>query len=468
MEFSQPLDISESAIEGLLVVNLSVHGDNRGWFKENWQRSKMRELGLPDFGPIQNNISYNAQAGVTRGLHAEPWDKFVSVASGSVFGAWCDLRADSPTFGKVFTTVITPDIAVFVPRGVANGFQALEPTAYTYLVNEHWSPTADYSFVNLSDPNLGIQWPIPLDQAELSEKDKNHPMLADAVAVKPRKILVTGGSGQLARALGAVLPNAVVVSRREFDITSGYKKLSQSFAWPEFSAIINAAAFTAVDEAETAVGRREAWAANATAVGDLARIAAENKLKFVHVSSEYVFDGSVTSHTEDELLSPLGVYGQSKAAGDIAAMTAPMHYVVRTSWVIGDGKNFVRTMMNLAESNVEPRVVNDQVGRPTFANELALAIQFLLNSEAEYGVYNFSSSGEVVSWADLAREVYALMGKQRSMVAPITTEEYFEGKSGIAARPPISTLSLEKIKSIGFEPRDWRESLRQYLVELKG
>jgi dTDP-4-dehydrorhamnose 3,5-epimerase len=179
---NQELKVTESPIKGLYIVNLVLHGDNRGWFKENYQKEKMEALGLPVFTVVQNNFSYNQEVGVTRGLHAEPWEKYISVANGKVFGAWVDLRP-GPDFGKVFTHEITPDVAIFVPRGVANGYQTLEPNVtYTYLVNEHWSPDAQYTFVNLFDPALGIQWPISQDKAITSEKDNNHPPLKDLVA----------------------------------------------------------------------------------------------------------------------------------------------------------------------------------------------------------------------------------------------------------------------------------------------
>ncbi|WP_102337368.1 dTDP-4-dehydrorhamnose 3,5-epimerase family protein [Collinsella provencensis] len=202
-EFEKPLAVESTSIPGVLVFDLSVHGDNRGWFKENWQREKMLALGLPDMGPVQNNISFNDNKGVTRGIHAEPWDKFISVACGSVFGAWVDLRPGS-TFGEVFTCTLDPGKAIYVPRGVGNSYQALEDgTAYTYLVNAHWSAELKktYTFVNLADPDLAIEWPIPLSECELSEADKNHPMLADALPMAPRRTLVTGCNGQLGRAV---------------------------------------------------------------------------------------------------------------------------------------------------------------------------------------------------------------------------------------------------------------------------
>lgn len=178
------LAVRETNIPGFFVIDLAVHGDNRGWFKENYQRQKMEALGLPHFEVVQNNISFNAEKGTTRGLHAEPWEKFISVASGKVFGAWVDLR-QGDSFGQTFTLEITPDKAVFIPRGVANGYQSLEEnTAYTYLVNEHWSPEARYTFVNLFDPDIGIDWPIDQSEAIISDKDAQHPLLKDVVPME--------------------------------------------------------------------------------------------------------------------------------------------------------------------------------------------------------------------------------------------------------------------------------------------
>ncbi len=173
------LTVTESPIPGLYVIHLPVHGDNRGWFKENYQQEKMEALGLPHFEVVQNNFSFNDKRGATRGLHAEPWEKFISVANGSVFGAWVDLR-EGPSFGTTFSIEINPGVAVFVPRGVANGYQTLEDNVtYTYLVNAHWSADAKYTFVNLFDPTAAIQWPIPKEDAVISDKDASHPFLTD-------------------------------------------------------------------------------------------------------------------------------------------------------------------------------------------------------------------------------------------------------------------------------------------------
>ena len=178
MELDKELRVRPVAeIPGMFVIDLPVYGDNRGWFKENWQRAKMVGVGLPDFGVVQNNMSFNNRAGTTRGLHAEPWDKLVSVGTGKAFGVWVDLRAGQ-TFGHVFTIELDPSISVFVPKGVANGYQTLtDNVLYSYLVDDHWSADAKYKSLNLADPTINIDWPIPLDKAELSDKDRGHPFL---------------------------------------------------------------------------------------------------------------------------------------------------------------------------------------------------------------------------------------------------------------------------------------------------
>lgn len=184
VEFGKTLVATPTTIPGMTLYQLPVHGDSRGWFKENYQKAKMEALGLPAFEVVQNNFSFNAEKGVTRGLHAEPWEKFISVAGGRIFGAWVDLRKGD-SFGKVFTAEITADKAFFIPRGVANSYQTLENNiTYTYLVNAHWSPDAKYAAVNLFDPALNIVWPIAKDQAIVSEKDTGNPLLRDVTPME--------------------------------------------------------------------------------------------------------------------------------------------------------------------------------------------------------------------------------------------------------------------------------------------
>lgn len=468
-EVGEQLQVYSTPIEGMVLFDLPVHGDSRGWFKENWQRAKMRALGLPDFGPVQNNISYNAEVGVTRGLHAEPWEKWVSVATGRVFGAWVDLR-EGPGFGSVFTAEIDPSKAIFVPRGVANGFQTLEArTAYTYLVNDHWSPEASYWFLNLADETVKIPWPIPLDEAVISDKDRRHPRLVDVLPIAPRKILVLGANGQLGRALHAELGGSAHIdyaTRADLDLSA--PGLESSRRWREYGTIINAAAYTAVDTAETAEGRAAAWATNVTGVAALARIAIENQIALVHVSSDYVFDGTAQRpYREDEPICPLGVYGQTKAAGDATVSAVPRHYIIRTSWVIGEGANFVRTMASLAERGIDPSVVNDQVGRLTFTEDIARGIRHLLDTKAPFGVYNLTGSGSPRSWADIAARVFELTGNDPARVTPVATADYYDGTPDVAVRPANSVLNLSKIEATGYVPANADRSLESYLERIE-
>jgi dTDP-4-dehydrorhamnose reductase len=422
--------------------------------------------GLPDFGPVQNNVSFNDALGTTRGIHAEPWDKFVSVATGRIFGAWVDLRA-GPSFGTVFTAELDPSRAVFVPRGVGNAFQTLEPnTAYTYLVNDHYSPDADYTSVNLADETVGINWPIPLERAELSAKDRAHPRLEEVDPVPSRMTLVLGAGGQLGRALREIYGDATHVEfadRADLNLTTA--NLDHTRRWRDYDTVINAAAYTGVDAAETPEGRAAAWAVNVTGVAALTRIATQHGLTLVHISSDYVFDGTVTRpYREDDPVAPLAVYGQTKAAGDQIVATVARHYVVRTSWVIGDGRNFVRTMLSLAERGVDPSVVDDQHGRLTFTSELARAVRHLIETRSPYGTYNVTGSGPVTSWADIARRVFTLAGHDPDRVSGASTDEYFaDVAEPVAPRPANSVLDLTKIESTGYSTIDVDDILVDYV-----
>ncbi|GMM97525.1 sugar nucleotide-binding protein [Microbacterium sp. MTN4-26] len=466
-QFGKPLTRTETPIPGLVVFDLPVHGDSRGWFKENWQREKMTAAGLPDFGPVQNNVSFNDKEGTTRGIHAEPWNKFVSVATGRIFGAWVDLR-QGHTYGAVFTTELDPSKAIFVPRGVGNSYQTLEPdTAYAYLVNEHWSPTAEYAFLNLADETIAIDWPIPLDEAELSEKDKNHPRLADVTPIPPRKTLVLGANGQVGRALRDLWgdrPDVEFATRADIDLGDP-TSLAHARPWTQYDTIVNAAAFSAVDKSETVDGRRAAWTVNVTAVAELARIATALGATLVQISSDYVFDGTKEGeYDEDSPVAPLGVYGQTKAAGDAMVATVPRHFIIRTSWVVGDGNNFVRTMASLAERGVNPAVVDDQRGRLTFASTLAAAIQHLLTVQPEYGIYNVTNAGEPMTWYEIARRVFEITGHDPDRVTPTTTSEYYaKATTPVAPRPANSTLDIARLVATCFTPEEAAVALRNYL-----
>ena len=275
-------------------------------------------------------------------------------------------------------------------------------------------------------------------------------------------IVITGANGQLGRALQQRFPNATTADRDELDITD--KKSVEGFDWSDKKILLNAAAYTNVDGAETEEGKELAQKINVDGVKNLAEVAEKNDMIFVHISSDYVFDGSKKDHSEGEEVSPINVYGRTKAEGDQAASIAPKHYILRTSWVIGDGKNFVRTMLSLGKRGISPNVVNDQLGRLTFTDELVRAIEHLIKVEADYGIYNVTNSGPIMSWAEITEEIFSDAGFDLN-VGHISTKEYFAGKTGIAPRPVNSDLSLDKIHSTGFVSRDWQDELKDYIIE---
>jgi len=276
------------------------------------------------------------------------------------------------------------------------------------------------------------------------------------------KHLIVGANGQLGRALKAKYPDAIAADVSELDITD--QASVQAFDWSSVDVILNAAAYTNVDGAEADEGRLAAWKVNATAVGYLAAAARQHNLTLVHISTDYVFDGSQNPHTETESFSPLSAYGASKAAGDLLVGQLPRHYILRTSWVIGEGNNFVRTMLGLGKKGIDPTVVADQVGRLTFTSELVRAIDHLLTTQATAGTYNATNDGEPVSWADITRHIFK-EADFKNTVTDTTTADYYAGKPGIAPRPLQSTLELAKITATDFTPTDWQVDLKEYIAK---
>jgi dTDP-4-dehydrorhamnose reductase len=276
------------------------------------------------------------------------------------------------------------------------------------------------------------------------------------------QILIVGAYGQLGKALTARFPGAQAVDRDKLDITDPVAL--QTFDWTGLKYLINAAAYTNVDGAETKDGRISAWMINVQAVSNLAKMALLHDLTLVQVSTDYVFDGRISPHPEDEPMAPLGVYAQTKAAADLLVGVLPKHYVIRVSWLIGDGPNFVRTMIGLAAKNISPKVVEDQVGRLTFTDTLVYGIERLLSDNAQPGTYNLTNSGEEASWADITRAIFSAIHRDDLSVTGVTTAEYYHDKPGIAPRPLKSTLDLTKIEAMGIHPVDWREAMSAYIA----
>ena len=276
-----------------------------------------------------------------------------------------------------------------------------------------------------------------------------------------KKILVTGANGQLGQCLQKISSQFeefefIFTDSETLDITN--KEEVNDFFWqnaPDFC--INAAAYTAVDLAETDI--EKAFLVNADGAENLAEACAENNAQFIHVSTDYVFDGENNlAYTEEDFTNPLGVYGASKLAGDELALEVnPCSVILRTSWVYSEfGKNFVKTMLNLFATKEELSIVADQFGQPTNANDLAEAIMKIIKSEKiTPGIFNFSNLGRI-SWFDFAEKI-AELSEAKIKLNAIETSQY----PTPAKRPKNSVLDLDKIsKTYAVPLKPWEESLK--------
>lgn len=282
-----------------------------------------------------------------------------------------------------------------------------------------------------------------------------------------KTILVTGSHGQLGSELKELAPSYpqykfVFFSRTELSIDNG-EEIERAFALIRPSFVINCAAYTAVDKAETE--KEQALAANAAAVGLLAKAAKKYGASFLHLSTDYVFDGSSQQPLNEEApVAPVNFYGESKLRGEQEALREnPERIIIRTSWVYSAyGKNFVKTMLRLMAEKESINVVADQWGSPTYAADLAKAILQIIDSgQWQPGIYHFSNDG-VINWAQFAEEIGRQMGSH-CKVNFITTDQY----PTPAKRPAFSVMDKTKITtvySIAIKP--WKESLQECLAKL--
>ena len=290
----------------------------------------------------------------------------------------------------------------------------------------------------------------------------------------PLHILITGGAGQVGLELqAAAWPENVVLhapTRAALDL-GDVASVRAAFAATPFAAVINSGAHTAVDKAETEVAA--AFAANAMGPAVLADVTREAGVPLIQVSTDYVFDGSKDGlYVEDDPVGPLGVYGASKLAGELAVRSGnPRSVVLRTAWVLSVHRaNFLKTMLRLAADRPALRVVADQHGCPTSARDIAAALKtitlrMIADTEAPTGVYHFVNAGET-SWAGLATEVFALSaaaGGPSATVEGIPSSDY----PTPARRPTNSRLSTEKLtRDYRVAPRPWQDAVAEIVAEL--
>ncbi len=276
-----------------------------------------------------------------------------------------------------------------------------------------------------------------------------------------KKILVAGANGQLGRAICELYtgnPEVEIIKTdvAELDITDVAATVAMIEEVKPY-AIINCAAHTNVNACETDVDN--AYKINAIGPRNLSIAAAKTGAKMVHVSTDYVFEGNGTvPYTEFDDTNPLGMYGKTKLEGEkFVQQFTDKFFIIRTAWLYGDGKNFVKTMLKLSETNDEVKVVGDQIGSPTSTKVLADIINELIFTE-NYGIFHGTCEG-FCSWADFTEEIFRLAGK-KTKVKHITTEEF----PTPAKRPAYSVLDNYMLKlTTGYTAPDWKEAIKEYI-----
>lgn len=287
------------------------------------------------------------------------------------------------------------------------------------------------------------------------------------------KVLVTGVKGQLGYDVVNELKKrgheAIGVDIADMDITDG-SAVDKVITEVNPDAVIHCAAWTAVDAAEDENNIPKVRAVNADGTRNIAKVCKKLGCKMMYISTDYVFDGQGTKPWQPDCkdYKPLNVYGQTKLEGELAVSELlEKYFIVRIAWVFGlNGKNFIKTMLSVGKTHDTVRVVNDQIGTPTYTYDLARLLVDMIETE-KYGYYHATNEGGYISWYDFTLEIYRQAG-YTTKVIPVTTEEYGLSK---ARRPYNSRLDKSKLVENGFEPLpDWKDALRRFLVEsrLKG
>jgi len=280
------------------------------------------------------------------------------------------------------------------------------------------------------------------------------------------KILITGANGLLGHELSSILKDhtLILLSHSQLDI-SDPESVNKQIDSSSPDIIINSAAYTQVDACETNYDL--AFKSNAIGPKNLAIKCKQLGIPLIHISTDYVFEGNEKKNSplvEDDKLGPKTVYGKTKLEGEkMVQENCQKYFILRTAWLYGEGKNFVKTMLSLSKKNKELKVVNDQIGSPTYAKDLAKAIKEIIEKKSDkYGIYHVTNKGEV-SWYEFAKKIFEIKNIEIK-VNPCTSEEFPRP----APRPHYSVLSNQKWIDAGFTPmRDYEEALNEYLNSLK-
>ena len=475
-------NVIETNLADCYIIEENRFGDSRGYFTS----ITSAQLDALDFKKWSQKSESMSAKGTIRGLHfqKDPYcqAKVVSCTKGAVLDVVVDIRKDSPTYGEYTAVELTPENGrmLYVPRGYAHGFLALTDDAtFNYMVDNKYYPRLDGG-IPWNDPEINIPWDeifkqYGIDKPLLSEKDQKHKSLSESdlqFLRRPRKYLVTGVNGQLGYDIVRELNergeyDVLAIDKDEMDITDSEQVMKIVKAYKP-DVIFHCAAWTAVDKAEELVDACEQ--VNTLGTKNIADASIEVGAKLIYMSTDYVFDGEKSLdelYKEDDTPNPKSVYGRTKFEGEEEVRRNPNHFITRISWVFGvNGNNFVKTMLKLADKYPELKVVNDQVGSPTYTVDLAKLLVEMAHSD-KYGTYHVNNEG-YCSWAEFAKYIMESNGKE-TVINPVTTEEYYAGKdmSKIAYRPRNSKLDKSKLEEEFYRLPSWQDATDRYCKELK-
>lgn len=461
------MNIKQTEINDVLILEPKVFGDHRGWFTETYSKAKFQELAI-DIEFVQDNHSMSAQKGTLRGLHFQTnpkaQTKLLRCTKGRILDVAVDLRKGSSTYKHWVGVELSEDNKkqLLIPKGFAHGFLTLtDNVEVQYKVDEYYDPECDRS-IRFDDPEIGVEWGI--ENPILSEKDLSAPLLEESDVDFSLKFMVTGVNGQLGHdvmmKLKSLKYDIIAPRRDEFDLTNK-DQVEKYIIKEKPDVIIHCAAYTAVDKAEDE--KDICYLINVEGTRAVAEAAKEINSKVVYISTDYVFDGlGQEPHSEEKETNPINYYGYTKEQGEkIVSELIDKHFLIRTSWVYGlNGNNFVRTMLKLAESRNEISVVSDQIGAPTYTKDLAEFIVKLVQTN-NYGTYHGVNEG-YCSWYEFAKAIFAKAGIEIN-INPVFTEAY----PTKAARPLNSRLLKCNTDKAGIKRLPhWEDAISRFIDEL--
>ena len=467
----------QTNLKDCFIIEPDKFGDNRGYYSPFFVEEKNIFEGLTMKTVAQGARSMSGK-GIVRGLHfqKDPYTqaKFVECINGSVIDVVVDIRKDSPTYGQYTSVLLSSENGrqLYVPRGFAHGFVSLEEnTIFQYLVDNDYKPSHEDGIL-WNDSDLNIKWDDLFEKYNiknpiLSDKDKVRKQLKDIDNnfYMNKRYLITGCKGQLGYDIVRELNSRgiydiLALDIDDMDITNSriVNKIIEDYHPLH---IFHCAAWTNVDGAEE--NREMCRKVNVDGTKNMVEAARRVGAKFTYISTDYVFDGKKDGLYEvTSAPSPINYYGLTKYLGEEEVRKYDKSFIVRISWVFGiNGKNFIKTMLSLAENHTNVNVINDQIGSPTYTKDLAKLLVDMQNT-GKYGTYHATNDG-FCSWADLAKYTFETNEKSLS-VTPIETKDY----PTKAVRPLNSKLSKQSLVEAGFELLpDWHDAVDRYSKELE-